>query len=178
MLKYRTVAGRPQTSRSSQVVMGETVRMRSIIRRHAAVSLVVLLALAAAGCATGAASSPTAAPPTVAVDADHVIELELTGDLKITRDGAQVSTIPVRQGETYTFRVDNTAGFDHDFFIGPDADLAAGRSEGLAGIEPWSAGVREFQYTFDGPGPLAFGCIVPGHYALMKGTFDIAPATP
>ena len=120
------------------------------------------------------AASATPAAPTVAVDADHVIDLELTADLKIKQDGQQVTSIPVKQGETYTFRVDNTAGFDHDFFIGSDADLSAGK-EGLPGIQAWSKGVREFQYTFDSPGPLAFGCAIPGHYALMKGTFDIQP---
>jgi uncharacterized cupredoxin-like copper-binding protein len=120
------------------------------------------------------APTPTSAEPTVAVDADHVIKLELTADLKIKQDGQQVSMIPVTQGETYTFEVTNTAGFDHDFFIGSDADLSAG-AEGLSGIEAWNGGMRDFQYTFDGSGPLAFGCTIPGHYALMKGTFDIQP---
>jgi uncharacterized cupredoxin-like copper-binding protein len=108
------------------------------------------------------------------VDAAHLIELELTSDLKIKQDGQQVSTIPVKQGETYTFRVTNTAGFDHDFHIGTDAELSAG-GHAHAGIQPWNEGMREFQYTFDSSGPLAFGCTIPGHYALMKGFFDIQP---
>ena len=62
----------------------------------------------------------------------------------------------------------------HDFHIGPDADLSAG-GHAHAGLQPWSDGSREFQYTFDGPGPLAFGCTIPGHYAQMKGVFDIQP---
>ncbi len=45
----------------------------------------------------------------------------------------------------------------------------------MPGIQAWSGGQRDFQYTFDGPGPLAFGCTIPGHYALMKGSFDIQP---
>lgn len=140
--------------------------------------LVVAIALLAVTVIVGACSSPAAsatpAAPTIAVDADRVIELEMTADLKILRDGQQVTTIPVKQGETYTFRVDNTAGFDHDFHIGAEADLSAG-GHSHAGLQPWSKGVQEFQYTFDTPGPLAFGCTVPGHYALMKGTFDIQP---
>ncbi len=112
--------------------------------------------------------------PTAAVDADHIIDLELTGDLKIKQAGQQVSTIPVRQGDTYTFRVTNTGGVEHDFLIGSDADLSAAAG-GLPGIQPWNQGTREFQHTFDSPGPLAFGCTVPGHYALMKGVFDIQP---
>jgi uncharacterized cupredoxin-like copper-binding protein len=143
-------------------------------RLPAAGLLALIVVLLVAGACSSSAPSPTLAGPTVAVDADHVIELELTGDLKILRDGQPVSAIPVRQGETYTFRVDNTAGFDHDFLIGADADLARAAA-GLAGLEAWSSGVREFQYAFDTPGPLAFGCTVPGHYALMHGDFDIQP---
>jgi len=112
--------------------------------------------------------------PTAAVDADHIIDLELTGDLKIKQAGQQVSTIPVRQGDTYTFRVTNTGGLEHDFLIGSDADLSAAAG-GLPGIQPWNEGTQEFQHTFDSAGPLAFGCTVPGHYALMKGVFDIQP---
>jgi uncharacterized cupredoxin-like copper-binding protein len=133
----------------------------------------LVVALLAGACSSTAAET-TPAAPTVAVDAAHVIELELTSDLKIKQNGQQVTTIPVKQGETYTFRVTNTAGYDHDFQIGSDADLSAG-AKGVAGLEPWGSGTREFQYTFDSPGPLAFGCTVPGHYAMMKGTFDIQP---
>ena len=138
-------------------------------------SIIGTLALAASISACSApAPAATPAEPTVAVDADHVIRLELTADLKIKQDGQQVSTIPVTAGETYTFEVTNTAGFDHDFFIGSDSDLSAGAG-GLPGIQAWSGGMRDFPYTFDGPGPLAFGCTIPGHYALMKGFFDIQP---
>ncbi|HVQ21785.1 MAG TPA: hypothetical protein VMT36_00810 [Candidatus Saccharimonadia bacterium] len=147
------------------------------MRRHLypalTIAAVVGLALALGACAAPAPSD-TPAAPTIAVDASHVIDLELTADLKIKEDGQQVSTIPVVQGDTYTFRVANTAGFDHDFLIGSDADLSAGAA-GLPGIPAWSSGSREFQYTFDGPGPLAFGCTIPGHYAQMKGTFEIQP---
>lgn len=139
------------------VILGATLALTAVI----------------AACSTPA-PAPTSAAPTVAVDADHVIQLELTADLKIKQDGQQVSTIPVKAGETYTFEVTNTAGFDHDFFIGSDADLSAG-AQGMPGIQAWSGGQRDFQYTFDGPGPLAFGCTIPGHYALMKGSFDIQP---
>ena len=131
------------------------------------------LAIALGACSTPEPSA-TSAVPTVAVDASHVIDLELTGDLKIKQNGQQISTIPVVQGETYTFRVANTAGFDHDFLIGSDADLSAGTA-GLPGIPAWSSGTREFQYTFGSAGPLAFGCTIPGHYSQMKGTFEIQP---
>ena len=138
------------------------------------VVLIGLAMLAVAGCATTAAS-PTPAESTTAVEPDHVFELEMTSDLRILRDGQQVTSLPVNEGETYTFRINNTAGLDHDFYIGPEADLASGATDGLAGIPPWNAGVREFQTTIETPGPLAFGCTVPGHYALMHGAFEISP---
>lgn len=134
---------------------------------------VLAIALGAGACSSAAAPA-TPAAPTVAVDADHIIDLELTATLQITQGGQQASSIPVKQGETYTFRVTNTAGFEHDLLIGSDADLSAAVG-GLAGIKAWNQGTREFQYTFDSAGPLAFGCTVPGHYALMKGFFDIQP---
>lgn len=153
--------------------MRDTSVMRRLIHPALTAAAVLGLTLALGACATPAPAD-TPAVPTVAVDASHVVDLELTADLKIKQNGQQVSTIPVVQGETYTFRVTNTAGFDHDFLIGSDADLSAGAA-GLLGIPAWSSGSREFQYTFEGPGPLAFGCTIPGHYAQMKGTFEIQP---
>ncbi len=153
--------------------MRDTWAMRRLTHAVLTASAVLGLTVAVGACA---APTPTDTPavPTVAVDPGHVIDLELTADLKIKQNDQQVSTIPVVQGETYTFRVTNTAGFDHDFLIGSDADLSAGAA-GLPGIPAWSSGSREFQYTFEGPGPLAFGCTIPGHYAQMKGTFEIQP---
>lgn len=153
--------------------MRDTSVMRRLIHPALTAAAVLGLTLALGACATPAPAD-TPAVPTVAVDASHVVDLELTADLKIKQNGQQVSTLPVVQGETYTFRVTNTAGFDHDFLIGSDADLSAGAA-GLPGIPAWSSGSREFQYTFEGPGPLAFGCTIPGHYAQMKGTFEIQP---
>ncbi|MET1232869.1 MAG: hypothetical protein ABWY52_08480 [Candidatus Limnocylindrales bacterium] len=143
---------------------------------HTLPAAVALVVIAIAACTSPATPTTpaTSVEPTVAVDADHVIDLELTAELKIKQDGQQVSSIPVTQGETYTFRVTNSANLGHDFLIGSDADLSTAVG-GLPGIETWNEGTREFQYTFDSPGPLAFGCTVPGHYALMKGVFDIQP---
>ena len=153
--------------------MRDTWVMRRLIPPLLTATAVIGLSVAVGACASPAPTD-TPAAPTIAVDPSHVIDLELTADLKIMQNGQQVSTIPVVQGETYTFRVNNTAGFDHDFLIGSDADLSAGAA-GLPGIPAWSSGSREFQYTIDGPGPLAFGCTIPGHYAQMKGTFEIQP---
>jgi uncharacterized cupredoxin-like copper-binding protein len=142
-------------------------------RSHPHLIAIALLVLASAACSSPAPSA-TPAEPTMAVDADHVIELEMTAALEILRDGEHISAIPIAQGETYTFRVNNTAGYDHDFHIGTEADLSAG-GHAHAGLQAWSAGIREFQYTFDTPGTLAFGCTIAGHYAQMKGVFDFQP---
>ena len=157
--------------------MRDTGRMRPSHPSHCAVALLIAIAVVLGACASAEAPA-TPAAPTVAVDPDHVIELELTGDLKIKQDGQQVSTIPVTQGGTYTFRLTNSAGYAHDFKIGADTDLGRGAG-GLPGIESWNGGTREFQYTFSSSAgssaPIAYGCTLPGHYALMKGSFDLRP---
>jgi uncharacterized cupredoxin-like copper-binding protein len=133
-----------------------------------ALTLVAVMLVAACG---GAAS--TSGQPAMTAT-DGVFALDLTGSLQIAMDGHKVDAIQVKKGQTYTFRITNSAGFAHDFKIGADADLAADKA-GLAGLGQFSNGTQEFSYTFDKSGPLMFGCTVPGHYGLMKGTFDIKP---
>lgn len=77
----------------------------------------------------------------------------------------------VRRGETVCFEVTNTAGSAHTFYVGPAADVEARRqSERVAGIAEFSAGTRGLEYTFEGDGPFAYACWIPGHLeAGMKG---------
>jgi hypothetical protein len=118
---------------------------------------------------TGEPSSPAPSEPTEA----RVIELEATNAIRFVQDGAQLTDIPVRPGETVRFRVDNTAGFPHNFMIGTDAQLSSAAS-GLPGIPDWSQGVQELEWTVAADiGGLKFGCTVPGHYSLMQGTFSV-----
>lgn len=106
----------------------------------------------------------------------RLIELEMTVALQILRDGEQVTDIPVTVGETILFRVANTAGYDHNFYIGPDERLAANDVAGLPGIPTYIEGTEEFEWVVpEDVTSLMFGCTVPGHYQLMKGTFSIAP---
>jgi uncharacterized cupredoxin-like copper-binding protein len=133
-------------------------------------ALVLATVVLAAAC-SGGSSAPSGAVMTAT---DNVIALDLTGSLQIASGGHKVDAIQVKKSQTYTFRITNSAGFAHDFHIGADADLAADKA-GLAGLGQYSNGTQEFSYTFDGAGPLMFGCTVPGHYGLMKGTFDIQP---
>jgi hypothetical protein len=105
----------------------------------------------------------------------RVIDIIATSALQFTTpSGDQIRDIPVTPGETVTFRVDNQAGFDHNFFIGTDEQLMTPSATTDTGIPPWQSGVQELTWVVpaDITG-LKFGCTVPGHYALMQGTFSV-----
>jgi uncharacterized protein YcgI (DUF1989 family) len=127
--------------------------------------------------ASTAPGEPTASgAPVVPAGEARVIDLVLTGALQITDpSGAQVRDIPVTPGETITFRVDNQAGFDHNFYIGTDEQLIVPAGTTDTGIATWQSGVQELTWVVpaDITG-LKFGCTVPGHYSLMQGTFSVA----
>ncbi|CAN5567158.1 hypothetical protein BH23CHL8_BH23CHL8_01320 [soil metagenome] len=125
---------------------------------------------AAQSMAPGSAS-PDATPD---VDGDvRVIELEATGALQFAQEGIQVRDIPVTPGETVLFRVDNTAGFDHNLYIGTDAELSAPNATTDVGIPTWESGVQELEWSVpEDISGLKFGCTVPGHYTTMQGTFS------
>jgi mono/diheme cytochrome c family protein/uncharacterized cupredoxin-like copper-binding protein len=110
------------------------------------------------------------------VESPRIIELDLTGTLQITdTEGTKVATIPVVAGETVTFRVTNTAGFDHNFYLGaPDvlSTTTTMTSADLPGIATFKDGTQEFTYTFESTDPLQFACIIPGHYGPMHGDFE------
>ncbi len=117
----------------------------------------------------------TAAGPEASAPAPEArtIELLATAQLQYTDPaGVQVTQIGVTPGETITFKVTNTAGFAHDFYIGPDGQLAAAQTTDLVGIPSFNEGTQEVTWTVpeDITG-LKFGCTVPGHYQLMQGTF-------
>ena len=104
-------------------------------------------------------------PGTVA--APRVIELDLTGTLQITDPaGDKLATIPVVAGETVTFKVTNTAGFDHNFYLGPEAVLSTTTTTtsapDLSGIPTFASGTQELTYTFDSTDPLQYACTHPG----------------
>ena len=50
-------------------------------------------------------------------------------------------------GETIEFVVDNTAGFDHNFYIGPADVLQTSFAETEVGIPTWQSGVQELTWT-------------------------------
>ena len=130
----------------------------------------------AAESAAPAAGSAAPGEPVAPSGEARVIDLVATGALQFTDPaGTQVRDIPVTPGETITFRIDNTAGFDHNFYIGTDEQLIVPAGTTEVGIPTWQTGVQELTWVVpaDITG-LKFGCTVPGHYALMQGTFSVA----
>lgn len=94
----------------------------------------------------------------------------------IKQGGQKLQTLSVKAGQTYTFRVTNSAGFPHNFYIGTAEQLQAADKSNTKGIADFSSGTQEFQYTFSDPAAkLQFACIVPGHYPTMHGDFTIQP---
>ena len=62
--------------------------------------------------------------------------------LQFTQDGVQVQDIPVTPGETVVIRVDNVAGFSHNFYIGTDAELSSPNATtdvGIPDLDHWCA---------------------------------------
>jgi plastocyanin len=155
-------------------------------RSLAAFATVTILAwFVLAACASSAGPGRTYVPPAATPQSSgapagggiaNEIDLVETASLQITNPAGQpVTTITVRRGQTYHFKITNTAGFVHNFYIGKVSDLEADNLAKLTGVGDFSSGTKEFDYTFsDTSAPLGFGCMVPGHYqAGMKGTFTV-----
>lgn len=128
-------------------------------------------------------SAPASVPPASAAPSSapaRVIRLELTGALQITDpDGHEVRVLRVTPGETIAFRLRNTAGYPHSFFIGSEERLIARDVAGLPGLEAWSTDrPRTLIWTVPPDvTELRFGCIVPGHYPMMHGSFTTTRPT-
>lgn len=153
-------------------------------RRAALPAALLLTAFLLAGCSSaaggpgwtfaplGPTQPPTEAPsPTGSAPAGNVIELEATANLRFAQGGQPIDSLEVTVGEEYTFRVDNTAGFSHNIWLGPPDRLAANDVSGLPGIPEWESGVQEFSWTATEEAEgWEFACTVAGHYqAGMKG---------
>jgi len=101
-------------------------------------------------------------------DAPRIIKLAASADLRFKDEaGNPVTRIDAVAGETIQFEIDNTAGFDHDFWIGTPDELSVPNATTDAGIPTWSSGVQTLTWTVTGDG-LQFACTVPGHYSTMQ----------
>ncbi len=135
---------------------------------------------AAAGEGTASGGSGAAAEPAAGVgtpDAPRVIHVQATSSLQLLDEtGAQLTSIDAAPGETIEFIVDNTAGFDHNFFIGTAAELQVPFGETDAGIPTWQSGEQSYIWTVPESGAegLQFACTVPGHYTPMHGDIVIS----
>jgi len=125
-------------------------------------------------------AAPTPAGGAVTVDtpgtaeAPRVIPLLANAALQFTdAAGTVITDIPLLAGEVVRFEVDNTAGYSHNFHIGTDTELSVPGAIGQGGIPDWDSGVQTYEWTVPDSEALKFGCTVPGHYALMQGTFSI-----
>lgn len=118
----------------------------------------------------GASASPAVISNPGTAANPRPIKVVETASLQITDDkGAALSAIAVKKGETVKFAVENTAGFDHNFYIGTAQDLQANNTANLEGVPPFPSGTKEFTVTFDKDVQLQFACTVPGHYQSMHG---------
>ena len=95
--------------------------------------------------------------------------------------------VEVKEGETVTIKVTNTATSLHEFFLGDekaqeahekemaamgDAEMKMSDTEARLFLEPGET--KSITWKF-GKGKIPFGCHMPGHYeGGMKGTFTVA----
>ena len=83
-----------------------------------------------------------------------------------------MTDIPVRPGETILFRLDNSAGFEHNLLFGTDVQLSVPNASDMPGIPTFQSGMQDFEWVVpDDITGLMFGCTVPGHYSRMQGSF-------
>lgn len=115
-------------------------------------------------------------PPASLPPHDSLVELEADAALRfVGNDGAPVLAIGVVPGETLLIRVDNTAGFEHSFFIGTEEELNQPMATTDVGIDTWTSGTRELIWTVpEDPSGLLFGCTVPGHFLPAHGRIVLA----
>ncbi|MDP8905817.1 MAG: plastocyanin/azurin family copper-binding protein [Chloroflexota bacterium] len=115
-------------------------------------------------------ASPGTSPTPGGSPSDNLIDIEETADLRILRDGEQLTELQLAVGEEYTFRVTNTAGFPHNFYLGPPERLAVNDVQGLPGVPDFNSGTQEFTWTATAEAEgWQFACTVPGHYGPMHG---------
>ena len=106
----------------------------------------------------------------------RVIELEADAAIRFLQNGEQIRNIDVTPGETVIFRVTNTAGFPHNFYLGADDDLRVMGGTTDVGIPDWNTGVQELEWVVpEDVSDIRFACTVPGHYNTMQGDFTISP---
>ncbi|MEX2624242.1 MAG: plastocyanin/azurin family copper-binding protein [Acidimicrobiia bacterium] len=156
--------------------------------RRATLALTAVLALALSACALntdstnpdpGTESEFSFGSPAEAADADRVIEIQTTDNLRF--EPAEITVAP---GETVTFRLVNVGNLVHDFTLGDQATQDEHEAEmaemgDMAHEEPNVAAIPagetvELTWTFGDAGTVLVGCHQPGHYAAgMTGQITV-----
>jgi len=142
------------------------------------------LLLIAGGCAGGPAQwtyqptplstatpTPSGSPAETGCSADAtVVKIEETASLTMVP-----ASVDVTAGQKVCFEVTNTAGFAHNFYVGPQADIEArNKTDQVAGTIDFSTGTQTLEWTPSGSGPFEYACWIPGHLeAGMKGTINV-----
>lgn len=153
--------------------------MTRLLRRAAAPSVILALALTIGACGqeTGETTTPETTgsefafgSPADAADAVRLIEIQTTDALTF-----EPADIIVAVGETVTFRLSNDGAVIHDFTLGDQATQDEHEAEmsemgGMAHDEPNVATIPagetvELTWTFGDEGTVLIGCHQPGHYA-------------
>ncbi len=124
-----------------------------------------------------AGQAPTASTEPVATTGEaRIIEIEADAAIRFLQNGEQLQDIAVTPGETVIFRIENTAGFPHNFYIGPDEELAVMGGSTDTGLPDWDSGFQELEWVVpEDISGLRFACTVPGHYFTMQGDFTVSP---
>ena len=139
--------------------------------------LLVVLAACGAGSGTGQA---VGSPLHVTASGPHVIEIQMTDDLRFVPDRIRVDV-----GQTVKFLATNRSSAEHEFFLGDaaaqdehEAEMRAGTNANMhfrpddMVLMPGSS--NQLTYTFAKLGELIFGCHQSGHYvAGMRGTIEV-----
>jgi uncharacterized cupredoxin-like copper-binding protein len=140
------------------------------------------LVLLAAACTSGAATwtfqptpeataAPSASASTAACSADAtIVKIEETAALKMVP-----ASVDIPAGKKVCFEVTNTAGFTHNFYVGPTSDIEArNKTSSVVGTPDFSSGTQILEFTASGSGPFEYACWIPGHLeAGMKGSITL-----
>ena len=135
----------------------------------------------AAASGTGAAPSAVPAPSATPValgftpgtkDSPRVVDMTVDDNLNFIP-----GFVTVADGETVTFSLTNVGTVEHEFMVGPSADVLADK-EGTPEIAGITAGKTvTLTTTFNGPGPFIFACHAPGHFKHgMRGWIQVVGA--
>ena len=87
------------------------------------------------------------------------------------------ASIDLVAGQKVCFEVTNTAGFAHNFYVGPTSDIEArNKTDAVAGTPDFTSGTQTLEFTPTGSGPFAYACWIAGHLESgMKGSITLTP---